>query len=73
MIEGYTTVNEIADKWGISPRTVQIMCAEGRIEGATKFGRSWAVPADTERPKDGRVTSGKYKDWRNKGDKDDGK
>lgn len=73
MIEGYATVNEIAEKWGINPRTVQIMCAEGRIKGATKFGRSWAVPVDAERPKDGRLISGKYKDWRNKGDGLDGK
>ena len=68
MIEGYATVNEIAERWEISPRTVQIMCAEGKIDGVTKFGRSWAIPNDTERPKDNRVISGKYKDWRNKGD-----
>lgn len=64
MLEGYVTVNEISEKWNLSPRTVQIMCAEGKIRGITKFGRSWAVPVDAERPQDGRVTSGKYKDWR---------
>lgn len=32
MIKGYTTVAEISDKWGVKPRTVQIMCAEGRIK-----------------------------------------
>ena len=67
MIEGYSTVNEIAERWGLASRTVQIMCAEGKIHGATKFGRSWAVPTNAERPKDGRIVSGKYKDWRNKG------
>ena len=40
------------------------MCAEGRIEGAKKFGRDWAIPADVEKPKDGRVTTGEYKNWR---------
>ena len=40
MIEGYTTVKEIAKKWNVKPRTVQIMCAEGKIEGVTKFGRA---------------------------------
>lgn len=66
MIENYITVNALAEKWGISPRTVQVMCAEGKIEGAVKFGRSWAIPADVERPADGRVFSGKYVDWRKK-------
>ena len=52
MIEGYLTVNDLAEKWG--------------IEGATKFGRSWAIPADTEKPTDGRETTGQYKNWRKK-------
>lgn len=64
MIEGYVTINEMSERWGLKPRTVQIMCAEGKIKGATKFGRSWAIPSDTERPQDGRVISGKYKNWR---------
>lgn len=68
MIQGYTTVNEIAEKWGLNPRTVQIMCADGKIKGATKFGRAWAIPVNTKRPKDGRLISGKYLDWRNKGE-----
>ncbi len=40
MIDGYTTVKELSEKWGVTPRTVQIMCLEGRIEGVTKFGKS---------------------------------
>ena len=66
MIEGYKTVNEIAEKWGVNPRTIQTMCSDGRIQGAVKFGRDWAVPADVERPMDKRVVSGEYKDWRKK-------
>ncbi len=64
MIEGYTTVAEIAKKWGVKPRTVQIMCAEGRIAGVTKFGRAWAIPVDADKPKDNRIITGEYKDWR---------
>ena len=64
MIEGYTTVAEIAKKWGVKPRTVQIMCAEGRIAGVTKFGRAWAIPVDADKPKDNRIITGQYKDWR---------
>ena len=54
MIEGYTTVKDIAKKWNIKPRTVQIMCADGKIPGTVKFGRDWAIPVDANRPYDGR-------------------
>ncbi len=32
----YLTVKEIAEKWGISGRRVNLLCNEGRIEGAEK-------------------------------------
>lgn len=73
MIEGYATVNEIAQKWDISVRAVQMMCAEGRIKDATKFGKAWAIPVKINRPNDGRVISGKYKNWRKKGVVENGK
>ena len=66
MLEGYATVQEMAEKWGLNERTVQTMCATGKIEGLTKFGRSWAIPKDTDKPADHRVKSGNYKDWRRK-------
>jgi hypothetical protein len=40
------------------------MCSEGKIPGASKFGRDWAVPKDAEKPTDGRVTTGEYRNWR---------
>ena len=70
MIEGYTTVKEIAEKWGLTSRTVQILCAEGKINGVTQFGKAWAIPVNEEKPTDNRVTSGEYKNWRNKNKKD---
>ncbi len=66
MLAGYMTVTETAEKWNINRRTVQIMCNDGRIEGVERFGKFWAIPVDAERPKDHRITSGQYKDWRNK-------
>lgn len=66
MINGYLTANEMAEKWGVSTRRVQIMCAKEEIKGAVKFGRSWAIPEDTNRPSDGRITTGEYKNWRKK-------
>lgn len=67
MIEGFATVKDIAAKWGVTPRTVQTLCAEGKVDGAFKFGDVWAIPVDAEKPTDGRVTTGEYRNWRKKG------
>lgn len=64
MIKGYKTIKEIAEEWKLSERRVQILCSEGRIEGAEKLGREWAIPVNAKRPKDSRFTTGKYKNWR---------
>ena len=50
----YISISEAAKKWGITPRRVQVLCAQGRIPGLTKFGRSWAIPKDAEKPEDKR-------------------
>ena len=42
------------------------MCNDGRIEGVEKFGKFWTIPVDAERPKDHRITSGQFRDWKNK-------
>ena len=70
MIEGYVTVNELAKRWNMAPRTIQTMCANGKISGAYKFGSVWAVPSEVERPIDHRITTGKYKNWRDRMAKD---
>ena len=59
-MNGYTTIQEIAKKWGISERRVNVLCSEGRIEGAVKFGNTWAIPEKAEKPADARIKSGKY-------------
>ena len=56
----YMTIKEAAKKWGIGERRINTLCQEGRIEGAAKFGNSWAIPADAQKPKDNRVKSGKF-------------
>ena len=63
MIEGYNTIHEKAEQWKISERTLQTMFAEGRIPGVAKFGKSWAIPFDAGKPKDGHIVSGKYRNW----------
>ena len=59
-MNGYTTIQEISKKWGISERRVNVLCSEGRIEGAVKFGNTWAIPENSEKPADARIKSGKY-------------
>ncbi len=49
MIE-YMTAQEAADKWGITVRRVQVLCSNGRIEGATKHASVWAIPRNAEKP-----------------------
>lgn len=71
MIDGYMTVKEVAEKWGVTPKRIQVLCVEGRINGAAKFGREWAIPIDAERPEDKRVTTGEYRNWRKKSEKSD--
>lgn len=56
----YMTIQEAANRWGISERRIQVLCTNGRLEGATKFGRQWAIPENTEKPDDARIKSGKY-------------
>ena len=45
------TVKEAAEKWGVTPRRVQGLCKEGRIQGATRWERTWMIPAHAVLPK----------------------
>ena len=63
-MDGYLTIKETAEKWNISSRSVQKMCADGRIVGAQRLGIMWAIPENAIKPKDERIKSGKYKNWR---------
>lgn len=54
------TIKEAAAKWNLSIRRVQTLCNEGTVLGVCKFGHSWAIPRDAEKPIDKRVKSGKY-------------
>lgn len=49
-MNGYITVQEAADKWGITPRQVQILCKAKRIEGATRMSRIWIIPENANKP-----------------------
>ncbi len=51
----YLSVRETAEKWNLSVRMVQQFCAQGRIPGARKLGKFWAIPGDAEKPQDPRA------------------
>lgn len=59
-MNGYIKVSEASEKWGISTRRIVALCNEGRLEGAVKFGNTWAIPEGVDRPRDERIKSGKY-------------
>ncbi len=46
----YLSVSEIAEKWGVSGRTVRSYCSNSRIPGAFLTGKTWNIPEDAVRP-----------------------
>jgi hypothetical protein len=50
----YMTAQQAAEKWNISDRRVRVLCREGKIFGAVKEGKSYKIPANAEKPADGR-------------------
>lgn len=56
----YITIQQASEKWEIGIRRINTLCNGGRIEGAMKFGNTWAIPIDAEKPKDERIKSGRY-------------
>lgn len=51
----YIKASQAAKKWGISPRRVRMLCAEGKIEGAVQKGKLYMIPENAQKPADGRV------------------
>ena len=50
-MKGYLSVQQTADKWGVSVRWVNQYILEGRIPGCERFGHAWAVPENAIKPK----------------------
>jgi len=51
---------DAAIKWNISRRRVEVLCAQGRIEGVQRLGGTWLIPENAKKPADARIKSGKY-------------
>jgi len=49
-LNGYISVQETAEKWGVTPRQVQGLCKDNRIPGAQKFSNVWMIPENIEKP-----------------------
>lgn len=47
---GYTTIREIAQRWGITNARVHQLCQDGRIPGAVYENRHWRIPVDAKKP-----------------------
>lgn len=50
----YMSVAQTAEKWQVTPKRVQVLCNEGRIEGAQRVGNQWTIPETAEKPQDAR-------------------
>lgn len=50
----YMTLKQASEKWGVTPRQINYLCAAGRIPGAMKMATIWLIPKDTEKPADAR-------------------
>lgn len=50
----YISVKQAAENWEMSARRVQVLCNEGRIEGAQRVGNVWTIPETAVKPDDAR-------------------
>lgn len=55
----YLTTVEMSKIWNITSRRIGVLCADGRIEGAIKKGKTWLIPSDSKKPMDKRFSSEK--------------
>lgn len=53
----YISVSDAAEKFNISKRRVQLLCEQGRIEGANRMSGIWLIPANAQKPADARRKS----------------
>lgn len=60
VMNGYAQAEEISKRWNVSIRQVQLLCKAGKIDGAVKFGTTWAIPEDAVKPtRTGRLKPGR--------------
>ena len=52
----YIKVSQAAEKWGLSTRRVRVLCAQGKIDGVIRKGKLYMIPANAQKPADGRLS-----------------
>ena len=52
------TTREASERWGISERRINTLCAEGDCRGAYKEGNRWFIPQEVQKPADKRRKQG---------------
>ncbi len=52
----YIKVSKAAEKWGVSPRRVRVLCAEGKVSGVVRKGKLYMIPENATKPVDGRLS-----------------
>lgn len=57
----WMTTKEASELWGISTRRIQILCDNGRVDGATRLGNMWVIPKGAPKPPDGRINNRRRK------------
>ena len=59
-MKGYVTAEEMAERWNVSVRQVQLLCQNGKIANSSKFGGAWVIPEDTPKPtRTGKIKPGR--------------
>ena len=46
----YISVAKMAEKWGLSERSVRNYCANGRIRDSKLIGKTWYIPENAQKP-----------------------
>jgi hypothetical protein len=55
----WITPREAAEIWGITDRRVQVLCTNGKVDGAIRIKGGWFIPKGTPKPPDGRAKNGR--------------
>ena len=61
----YISITQFAQLHKMDRANVHKLVVAGRIP-AIRIGNQWAIPADAQKPKDRRIITGEYKNWRKK-------
>ncbi len=59
----FYTVTEYSKITGKDPGNIRRLLIDGRLNGE-KIGKQWIIPKGTAYPKDNRIISGEYQNWR---------